>query len=122
MSRYIEKTIGDKNWNFRLTTLQTVELEKSLKQNPVSVLFEMQNGGFPQVTKLVEILFYSLKTSHPTIKKEKVYEIVDKMYDEGGNYVSIVNLILEIFRQSGLLPEDSDEDELDEEEAEEKNV
>lgn len=108
MSGHITKTIDGKDWNFRLTTSEMVALERSLRQNPMEILSQMQSGKLPMVTHLCEILFHSLKSSHPTLSREKMYKLYDQMLAEGWDLLKTTDLIIDIFKDGGLIPEDEE--------------
>lgn len=119
MSGHITKTIGGKDWNFRLTTGGMVALERSLQQNPMDVLANMHTGKLPMVTHLCEILFHSLKPSHPTISREKTYKLYDQMLAEGWDLIKTTDLIVDIFKDSGLMQDDEESEDAETDEDEE---
>lgn len=119
MSGHITKTIDGKDWNFRLTTSEMVALERSLRQNPMEILSQMQSGKLPMVTHLCEILFHSLRASHPTLSREKTYKLYDKMITDGWDIFKTTDLIIDIFKDGGLIPEDEEGEDTETDEDEE---
>ena len=108
MSGHIIKTIGGKDWNFRLKKGGMVAMERNLKQNTMDIITNMRTGKLPMVTHVCEILFHSLKSSHPTLSREKMYKLYDQMLAEGWDLLKTTDLIIDIFKDGGLIPEDEE--------------
>lgn len=107
---YFEFNVGDTTYKLKLTTQQTVALEKALGKNPLGIFGNAEQ--LPAVTDMVNILFYSLLTFHHGIGLNDTYKIFDKFLEEH-SMAEFIPVILDIYRVSGLIR--------DTEEAEEKN-
>mgnify|MGYP006908824005 CR=1 FL=1 len=103
-------TIKDKDYKARLTARALVELEKKMGTNPVNVFIKMgqSEGYMPETSDLILILHASLQAMEHGITLDKTYELFDEMMDEGKSIVDLVNLIVEIFKVSGMYPDNED--------------
>lgn len=109
---YSTFTVKDKEYKGRLTARALVDLEKKLGTNPINVFIKMSanEGYMPDLQDLITILHGSLQAMEHGISIDKTYEIYDEMIDEGKTIVDLVNIVIDIFKVSGLIPE-ADEDE-----------
>lgn len=112
-------TVGDTDYNMVLRARDLASLENKIKRNPLSILFDIeQKNEMPQLKDVLAVLFYSLQKEH---KKqfnnfEKIYDLYDAFVEEGGAYPDMIGVVVELFQNSGLIPD------IDEEEADEKNA
>lgn len=104
-------TIGGKDYKGRLSAKTCVELEKKLGTNPLNVFMAIaQKGEMPNLEVLITILHASLTQFNHGIKLEDTYTIYDEFVDEGHSLMDLVPILLDIFKVSGLIPEDEGED------------
>lgn len=109
---YSTFTVKDKEYKGRLTARALVDLEKKLGTNPINVFIKMSanEGYMPDLSDLIVILHGSLQAMEHGITLDKTYELYDNMIEEGKTIVDLVNIVIDIFKVSGLIPE-ADEDE-----------
>lgn len=104
-------TINNKDYKARLSARTCIELEKKLGTNPLNVFMEIaQKGQLPDVETLITIFQASLTQFQHGIKMEDAYEIYDEFVDEGHNIMDLVPMLLEVFKVSGLMPEEDKEE------------
>jgi hypothetical protein len=111
---YITFEVANKSYKLRLNTRNIVLLEKQLGCNPLSVF---GNGDtVPTITTMVAILHASLQQYNHGISLNDAYDIFDEYVADGHSAVDFIPTILEIYKASGIIPDDVKEEE------EEKNA
>ena len=99
---YVDFTAGNKDYKLRLNTRGVVALEKQLGCNPLAIF---GNGDtIPTVTIMVAILHASLQQYNHGISSNDAYDIFDAWLEDGHSTVDFVNIILEIYKASGIVP------------------
>lgn len=99
---HVEFETKSRVYKLRLTTQNVVELEKKLGCNPLRIFGDGEE--VPTVSTMVLILHASLQAYEHGISINDTYSIFDAWLDEGHNAVEFVNVILDIYRASGLMP------------------
>lgn len=106
---YFDFEAGNKNYRLRLNTRNTVALERALGCNPLSIF---GNGDtMPTVTQMVQILHASLQQYEHGITLEKSYDIFDAYLEDGHTTTDFITVILEIYKVSGIIRNDTDQGE-----------
>ena len=106
---YVDFSAGNKEYKLRLNTRNIVNLEKALGCNPVMIF---GNGDdIPNISTMVTILHESLQQLNHGIKLDDTFNIFDDWVADGNNMVEFVKVILEIYKVSGLVPNNTDEEE-----------
>lgn len=105
---YINLNAGNKEYKLRLNTRGVVALEKTLKCNPLSIFGA--GDTIPTVTVMVAILHASLQQYHHGITLNDAYDIFDEWIEEGHASTDFIQIILDIYKASGLIPKDTGED------------
>jgi hypothetical protein len=101
---YVDFTAGNRDYKLRLSTRNTVALEKQLGCNPLSIF---GNGDtIPTITQMVNILYASLQQLNHGISLNDTYDIFDA-YLEDHSTTDFIPVILEIYKVSGLIREDN---------------
>ena len=104
---YIDFTAGGKEYKLRLNTRNIVLLEKQLGCNPLSIF---GNGDtIPTITIMVAVLHSSLQQYHHSITLNDAYDIFDKWMEDGNSMTDFIQIILDIYKASGLIPKDGEE-------------
>lgn len=104
---YVDFTANNKNYRLRLSTRAIVALEKQLGCNPLSIF---GNGDtIPTVTTMVTVLHASLQQYEHGITLDKAFDIFDDYIADGHNATEFINVILEIYKVSGLIPKEVEE-------------
>ena len=100
---YVDFTADNKDYKLRLNTRNIVALEKSLGCNPIAIF---GNGDtIPTVTTMVTILYHSLQQLNHSISLEDAYKIFDSYIADGNGATDFINVILEIYKVSGIIKE-----------------
>lgn len=104
---YYEFEVGNKVYKLRLTTRNVVSLEKQLGCNPLGIF---GNGEtLPTVSQMVAILYCSPQQFEHGITLNDAYDIFDKYLEEGHVITDFVAVIIEIYRVSGIIKEETTE-------------
>jgi hypothetical protein len=94
-------------WNgykLRLDALRVFQLEEALgRKSPLTIFADTE---MPSLTNLLLVLHYSLQAYQNGIKKEDTYSIFDKYIEDGNTLVTLIPVIIEVFKVSGLIPKD----------------
>jgi hypothetical protein len=99
---YVEFCAGNKDYKLRLNTRSVIALEKQLGCNPLAIF---GNGEtIPTVTTMVAILHASLQQYNHGISSNDAFDIFDTWIEDGHSTVDFVNVILEIYKASGIVP------------------
>jgi hypothetical protein len=100
---YIDFKAGNKEYKLRLTTRNIMSLEKNLGCNPLMIF---GNGDkIPEIAKMVAILHASLQSYHHNITMDEACDIFDAYLLDGNSMTDFMNVIVEIFKTSGIIPD-----------------
>lgn len=108
---YYTFTVKDKEYKCRLGAKECVDLERKLGGNPLNVFMKIaQTQELPSLDVMITMLQFSMQKFNHGVSLEKAYEIYDEYVDEGHNLMDLVNVIMEVMKVSGLIPEEVSED------------
>lgn len=106
---YVDFIAGGNNYQLRLNTRNVVMLEKMLGKNPLAIF---GNGDtLPTITEMVQILYSSLQQLNHGISLDKAYDIFDAYLADGHSSTDFVQVIVDIYKVSGLIANVSEESE-----------
>lgn len=97
---YVDFKAGEKDYKLRLSTRNIVALEKAIGCNPLSIFGTGEE--IPEVTTMVNILWFSLQKFHHNIQFNDAMDIFDE-YLEDHNIIEFINVILEVYKVSGII-------------------
>ena len=98
---------GNKSYRLRLNTRNIVSLEKQLGCNPLAIF---GNGDtIPTVSTMVSVLFHSMQQYNHGITLNDAYDIFDEYIADGHSVTDFINIILEIYKVSGIIKEGTSE-------------
>lgn len=103
---YIEFEAGNKSYKLRLNTRNTIALEKVLGCNPLHI-FDTTGERMPAVTTMVSVLHAALQQYNHGISMNDAYDIFDAYLDDGHSVDEFIYVILDIYRESGLIPKEA---------------
>lgn len=103
---YVDFTAGGKNYKLRLSTRNTVLLEKQLGCNPLSIFGA--GDTIPTITTMVNILHISMLQFQHNITLNDAYDIFDEWIAEGHTMPEFIPVILEIYKSSGIIKGDNE--------------
>lgn len=102
---YYSFEVGNNIYKLRLNTRAIIALEKKLGCNPIGI-FDVNGISLPSVTQMVEVLHASAQQLEHGINIDKAYDIFDAYIADGHSMNDFVYVILEIYRESGLIPKE----------------
>ena len=103
---YVDFTANNRQYKLRLSTRAVVTLEKQLGCNPLAIFGD--GDTLPTITTMVTILHASLQQYEHGITLDNAYGIFDDYLADGHNATEFINIILEIYKVSGLIPRDTE--------------
>ena len=100
---------GKKEYQLRLTTKGCISIESRIKKNPLNVFMEASENKVPMISDLMVILHECINGANHGIKLEDVYDIYDEYCANGGDFMSLIELLVEAFKESGFIPKNEEE-------------
>lgn len=100
---YTELIINGESYKLRLTTKNSIALEKALGYNPIAMLMDIDNGTMPKLGDVLIMLHSMLQCFHHGINMDKVYDLFDKYVAEGHGMFDLIPVFVEVFQESGYL-------------------
>lgn len=100
---------GDKEYKLRLTTQAIINLEKKIGMNPL-MIFGAKGETVPTVSTMIQVLAAALEPYNHGIGEKETYAIFDTWLNDGNVITDFINIILEIYKVSGLLKQPTGED------------
>lgn len=100
---YTELNIGNECFKLRLTTRASVQLEKALGHNPITMLMEIDEGKMPKLTDCLTMLHAMLQTYHHGYNMDKVMDLFERYVADGHNMFDLIPVFVEVFEQSGYI-------------------
>jgi hypothetical protein len=105
---FIDFEVGNKTYKLRLNTRNVVLLEKQLGCNPLSIFGDGET--IPTITTMVTILHSSLQQYNHGISLNDAYDIFDAYLEEHSS-TDFIPVIMEIYKASGIIPDDKKREE-----------
>lgn len=104
---YVNFEAGNKQYKLRLNTRNIIALEKVLGVNPLHI-FNTQEDRLPPITQMVAVLHAALQQYQHNISMSDAYDIFDSYIEDGHSVDEFVFIILDIYRESGIIPKEVD--------------
>ena len=115
---FVELEIGNEVYKLRLNTRTSIQLEKALGRNPVSMLMDMAEGNvLPKRTDIVLMLQAMLQVYHHGFNLEKTMDLYDNYLATGKNDFAMIPVFTEVFQLAGYIGKDDENNENNEEDA-----
>lgn len=108
---FTELMINGESYKLRLTTKTSIQLEKALGYNPISMLMKIDEGEMPKLADILIMLQAMLQTYHHGINMEKVYDLFDRYVADGKSMFDLIPVFIEVFQDSGYITKGSTEEE-----------
>lgn len=110
---YYTLTVKDIDYKLRLNAKACIDLEKKLGENPVNTIINIANDlannqTIPSLDPILTILHASMTQYNHSVSMNDMYGIYDNYVDEGHNMYELISVIIEVFKVSGLMPEDTE--------------
>ena len=106
---YVDFEAGNKAYKLRLNTRNMIALEKVINSNPLSIFGDGET--IPTITTMVAILHASLQQYHHGITVNDAFDVFDAWLADGHNAIDFVSIILDIYKTSGLVPNETEKTE-----------
>lgn len=99
------------NYKLRLDAKRVTDLETALgHKSALSIFMNNQGQAMPTLSDLLLVLHYALQPMQHGIKLNDTYDIYDKYVEEGHTLMDLVPVIMEVYKVSGLMPKDIQEE------------
>lgn len=113
---FVELEIGNEVYKLRLNTRTSIQLEKALGRNPVSMLMDMAEGNvLPKRTDIVLMLQAMLQVYHHNFNLDKTMDLYDDYLASGKNDFNMIPIFTEVFQLAGYIGKEEDNNENNEE-------
>ena len=113
---YFDFEAGNKAYKLRLTTKAVMALESKIGCNPMMIF---GNGNrIPTVTEMIHVLHNSLTHFNHGITLNDAMGIFDAWLDDGHTPTDFIQIIVEIYKASGIIPNTPEENEEEDEDTE----
>ena len=109
---YVDFATKKKTYKLRLTTRNVVELERKLGGNPLTIFGDGET--IPTIGSMVAVLHCALQAFEHGISYDDAFDIFDAWLEEGNIATDFINVILEVYRASGLAPKQADNEDNEE--------
>lgn len=100
--------VKNKEYQLRLTTKGCVNIELRIGQNPLNVFIQASENHMPKMNDLMIMLHECLNACNHGIKIDDVYNLYDEYCEEGGDFMSLIELLVEVFEDAGFIPKEED--------------
>ena len=100
---YYDFTAGNKDYKLKLDTRSIVSLEKKIGCNPLAIFGK--GDTIPTESTMVAVLHASLQPYHHGITIDDAYNIFDAYLEDGNSTTDFINVIVEIYKVSGIINE-----------------
>lgn len=104
---FVNFEVNNKAYKLRLNTRNVVALEKALGDNPLSI-FDLAGNSMPRVSSMVMVLHAALQQYHHGFSMNDAYDLFDAYIEEGHSVDEFIYVILDIYRESGLIPKEAE--------------
>lgn len=104
---YVDFNAGGKDYRLRLTTRDIVSLEKRIGCNPLAIFGD--GDTLPTITTMVAILHASLQTYEHGLTLDDAYKVFDAWLADGHTMTDFIQVIVDIYKASGLIKDDRSE-------------
>lgn len=92
-------------YKLRLDAMRIAQLEDKLGgKSPLSIFAEAGERNIPPLKNLILVLHMALQPYNHGKKLEDAYELYDKYIEEGHTMVDFLQVIVELYTASGLIP------------------
>lgn len=100
--RYTEFKVGEKELKLRLGAMAIANVEKKLGANLLDIFMKVEKGELPKISDFIIILHGSLQQLNSGYTLEKVYDLYDEYIENGGSYVDLIGVLMNVLKISGF--------------------
>ena len=115
---YFEFEVGNKVLRLRIKARLAAQLAKLLKGSPLIVLMKLSEHAddavalmenMPSLEQYAWILNAALQAYEHGYDMDKTYDVIDKFIEEGHSMMELINVVTNVLRVSGYMPEQEEE-------------
>lgn len=115
---YYEFEVGNKSLRLRIRARQAAQLEKVLGCSPLTLFIKMTKNtedelsiieNLPSIDVYATILNAALQAYEHGYDMNKTYELIDEFIDDGHSQMELMNVVSEILKVSGYMPQEQEE-------------
>lgn len=96
-------TANGKDYQLKLTTRAALDLEEKLGTNPLNIFANASMDKVPPLKDLLVVLHFALQKFNHGISFNDTLDLYDNYIEEGHNIWDFYLLIIDIFKDSGIL-------------------
>jgi hypothetical protein len=120
---YSTLKVGEKEYKLRLTAQSSVEVEKQLGKSVYDMVLgiapesmntsstkediSIRGMSMPLISNIVTILHGSLQRYQHSVTLDDTYDIYDEYIDAGGSYMDFFEILMNVLKVSGFLPQEA---------------
>lgn len=104
---YTELNINGETYRLRLNTRASMNLEKALGYNPISMLMDIDRGVMPKMGDVLIMLHSMLQANHHGFNMDKTIDLFDDYVAEGHSMFDLIPVFVEVFQTSGYISKDT---------------
>lgn len=108
---YTELMIGNEVFKLRLGTRASIQLEKNLGYNPITMLMDIDAGKMPKLSEVLIMLQAMLQAYHHGYTMDKTMDLFDRYVEDGKTMFDLIPVFIEVFQDSGYLTKDEPKEE-----------
>ena len=108
---YTELNIGEEVFKLKLGTRASIQLEKNLGYNPITMLMDIDAGKMPRLSEILIVLQAMLQSYHHGYTMDKTMDLFDKYVEDGKTMFDLIPVFIEVFQESGYIAKGNPEEE-----------
>lgn len=99
----------NKEYTLKVNTRALVKMEARLGRNPLNVFMTLENNELPKMNDIFIILHEAINPLNHGVSFDDMYDIYDSYCAEGGNLVQLLELLVKVFQDDGVIPKEVNE-------------
>ena len=104
--KYVDFTVGEKEYKLRLNIRNTVALERVLGCNPLMIFGA--GDRIPTIGEMCSILHFSLQQYQHNISMTDAQDIFEEWLECGNTPTDFIQVIIDIYKVSGIIANDEE--------------
>ena len=103
-------TVKGTNYTLKLSMRGAINLEQTLGTHPANVMMAMamNQTQMPNMGGMIAILHEALQPMNHGMSLDATYDLVDDWFADGHSIADLIQLIVEVLQDSGLLPKEEE--------------
>ena len=108
---YTEWTVNGRTYRLKLSTGETLRLEKKYGGNLLNPLMKTGEGELPSLDYMLDVIHASIQKQHHGVGRTAVQDLYDQWieYDEGSQ-MQLISIVVDIFKVSGFFTKEAELD------------